>query len=122
MGVELTFQLFPPSVERNTRAAGPPVTNQAFLFPMVVTQVLLAANAPSPSRAGGIFWGSEYCQVFPPLTVRRIWNLPFTGSPTMIPRSGLAKVGSKNAMQSKNPLGSGLVNCKSQCSPKGGGG
>ena len=58
IGVSLTAQVRPLSIERKTRAAVPPVANQTWLLPCTVMQVPLAANPPSPCTAGGRFSGA----------------------------------------------------------------
>src|SRR5271155_4039920 len=85
MGELATLQVFPASTERNTRAALPPVANQTLTFPSTVRQLPLAANAPSPSMAGGSDWAGIAFQVLPPSLVVISSKLPFTGSPTAIP-------------------------------------
>src|SRR5580704_12745794 len=117
IGVSATVQVLPASVERNTRAAFPPVANQTLLVPWTAMQVPLAANAPSPSMAGGSDSGESGSQLLPPFSVVINSNLSLpelsrTGSPSAMPRSR-----SQKAMQSKNPLGFLLVNCKIQVLP-----
>src|SRR5580692_7225844 len=117
IGVSATVQSLPALVERNTRATFPPVTNQTLAVPWMVMQVPLAANAPSPSTAGGRDSGGSGFQVLPPSSVEFNSNLSVpelsrTGSPTAMPRSR-----SQKAMQSKNPLGFLLVNCSAQVLP-----
>src|SRR5579871_2939484 len=110
IGVAVTVQVRPASSDRNTRAAPrPPVANQTCRSPITNRQLLLAANAPSSESAAGPGCG---VQCSPPSTVLRTTNLPSTGSPITIPCCE-----SQKATASKNPLGSGLVNCRVQCEP-----
>src|SRR5438552_6822434 len=112
IGVAATDQLLPASVVRNTRAADPPVANQAFFFPCTAIHVPLAANAPSPSIAGGSFAADTSSQCAPPSAVAMITKRPSIGSLTASPCCA-----SQNAMQSKNAFALSLVNCRFQCWP-----
>src|SRR5215472_12940168 len=86
MGVSATLQLFPRSLERNTRATlAPPVANQTFLSPCTVKQELLAAKAPSLGNAGGSAAGGICFQVAPPSSVRNKAKRPSIGSLSTIP-------------------------------------
>src|SRR5438477_9569483 len=80
MGVSATVQVRPESGERKTRAAGPPVPKK-ISSPEIARQVLLAAKAPSPGSAAGIFsLGNEFqCS---PSVVFSKRNLPSMGSPS----------------------------------------
>src|SRR4051812_38052016 len=84
-GVDVTVHVRPPSEEEKTRdEAPPPVANHA--LPADETrQVPLAANANSPSSAGGMPAGGRTCQVRPPSAVARMRNLPSTGSDSASP-------------------------------------
>jgi hypothetical protein len=74
----------------------PPVTNHASLPPFRTNRhVPLAANAPSPSHAGGMTCPGSVAHVAPPSCVARTRNLPFTGSPSTSP-----SFSSKNAIAS----------------------
>src|SRR6185503_17460874 len=112
IGVAATFQVMPPSVERNTRAAPPPVPIQALRVPCTTTLVPLAANAASPLIASGIPEGGTSVHVAPPSVVRIIGIFPSTGSLNATPF-----LASQNAMPSKKPLGLRLVNCSVQFLP-----
>src|ERR1700727_2153808 len=79
-------------------------------------QLLLAANAPSPSTAGGSCAGGIDCQVWPSSVVRSS-NFSFpvssgTGSPSATPW-----VRSKKIIESKKPLGFSFLNWSCQCWP-----
>src|SRR6266566_1991095 len=78
MGVSATVQVRPESGERKTRAAGPPVPKK-ISSPETARQVLLAANAPSPGSAAGMFSLANGLQCSPSV-VLRIRNLPSRGS------------------------------------------
>src|SRR5436309_1251505 len=102
MGVLPTVQVWPASVEWNTRAPEePPVPNHASRVPRTIRHELLAAKTPSFGTAEGVFWR---CHVTPPSDAVSTAKWPSTGSPTTIPCEA-----SQNASASKNPLGSGLV-------------
>src|ERR1700685_578327 len=77
---------------------------------------LLAANAPSPVIAAGRSSGGIGRHVWPSSLISNSnFNVPVSsaiGSPRMIPC-----VESQNAIESKNPLGLLLVNCRDQCWP-----
>ena len=61
IGVSLTSQFWPRSLERKTRAdLAPPVANQTSLSPLVTRQVPLAAKAASPDSAGGKSWAMQF--------------------------------------------------------------
>src|SRR5580658_1083274 len=79
-------------------------------------QVLLAANAPSPSRAGGSCEDGMLVQVWPSFVVNSSnFNFPVSsgmGSPRTMPW-----VLSQKTMESKKPLGFLLVNCSCQLRP-----
>src|SRR2546421_12067614 len=84
-GVVATVQVRPRSVEWNTRdAAPPPVANQASRW-VATRQVPLAANADSPSRAGGMPAVGSTRQDRPPSDVDSIRNRPSTGSDSARP-------------------------------------
>src|SRR5260370_30154049 len=86
IGVSLTVQLCPRSVEWKTRATlAPPVANQTFFSPSTVKQELLAAKAPSFGSAGGSVTGGICFQVAPPSSVRNTAKCPPTGSLSRIP-------------------------------------
>src|SRR5262249_985734 len=110
IGVVATRHVSPPSVERSTRAAVVPI--HTLFFPSVMTQVPLAANAPSPASAGGSFSGGISFQFVPPSVVLMITKRPSTESLTAKPRSA-----SQKASASKKAFGLRLVNCNRQCSP-----
>src|SRR5882757_3877995 len=139
MGVSKTCQVFPASGEWKTRAALPPVANQILKssceepavldsardfeaasfhqsFGRIAMQVFEAANAPSPSRAGGSCADETGRQVCPSsVSMSSNFSLPESsgiGSPSTTPCFG-----SQNAIESKNPLGLVLVNCSCQCCP-----
>src|SRR3954471_790130 len=81
-----TFHVRPRSVDLNTRAsAAPPVPNQALLFPCAIRHVPLAAKAPSPVSAGGMFSRGTSLQVAPPSAVVMIRKWLLTGSLTATP-------------------------------------
>src|SRR5262245_7333132 len=105
IGVSATSQVFPRLVDRKTRATLPPVAIQTLLRPSTVMQVPLAANAPSPSLAAGIFISRGSFQVAPPSVVLIMTRRPSTGSLTAIPL-----LTSQNAIASKNAFGFRLVN------------
>src|SRR3954470_6634539 len=85
IGAAVTVHVVPPSREWNTRAAPPPVANQASR-PLVTRHVPLAAKANSPATAGGIPSFGSTCQLRPPSSVAAIRNLPPTGSESASPR------------------------------------
>src|ERR1700733_11797591 len=117
IGVLTTCQVWPRSAEWKTRADLPPVANQMLgSLLRMARQVLLAAKAPSPSRAGGSCEGGIGAQDWPSV-VTRSWNLSCPessgiGSPRTMPW-----VGSQNTMESKKALGLVLVNWRLQCWP-----
>ena len=83
-------QVLPAFVEWKTRAALPPVANHTLAVPWMVMQVPLAANAPSPSIAGGMESDGSGFQVLPPSSVEINSNLSVpalseTGSPRAMP-------------------------------------
>src|SRR6185437_11484822 len=85
-GVSATVHVFPPSVERKTRAtAAPPVANQTSFLPCTVRHELLAAKAPSFGSAGGRDAGGTCFQVEPPSSVVKTAKCPATGSLSTIP-------------------------------------
>ena len=93
-GVLYAFQVSPPSlVVRTLAIVEAPVAIQAFRPPCVATHVPLAANEPSPGRAGGILL-LMLCHVFPSV-VRRSGNTPATESLCEMPFFGV-----QNAKQS----------------------
>ena len=100
MGVEETCHEEPLSDDLKTRAAPPPVANQALPGPAVVMQLPLAAKAPSPAMAGGIFSAGLSRHVAPPSEVEMITNRPSTGSLTAMPC-----IESQNDIASKNAFG-----------------
>src|ERR1700756_2977899 len=73
-------QVRPPSVEWKTRAAGPPVAKKISSSPESVRHELLAANAPSLPRAGGILSVGSGFQCSPSVVFSKR-NLPLMGSP-----------------------------------------
>ncbi|TMA17527.1 MAG: hypothetical protein E6J85_16820 [Deltaproteobacteria bacterium] len=80
----------PPSVVAMMRGSFPtPVPIQARLSPWVAMQVPLAANADSPSWAGGKLLPMSF-QVRPSV-VRITGNRPSTESAMVIPRRGVKK-------------------------------
>src|ERR1700731_487427 len=86
IGVSATIQVLPALLEWNTRATLPPVANQTLDPPCTAMQVPLAANAPSPSTAGGSESGGSGFQCWPPSWVAINSNLSLpelsgTGSP-----------------------------------------
>ena len=85
IGAAATFQVRPPSCERKTREAPPPLANQASR-PLVTRQVPLAANANSPATASGMPSFGSTCQLRPPSSVAAIRNFPSTGSLSARPR------------------------------------
>src|SRR5262245_8174096 len=110
IGVVATCHVSPPSVELSTRTAV--VAIQTLFLPWVITQVPLAANAPSPASAGGSFSGGISFQFVPPSVVLMIMKRPSTESLTATPRSA-----SQKASASKKAFGLLLVNCNRQCPP-----
>src|SRR5262249_56056519 len=98
IGVVAPCHVSPPSVERSARAAV--VTIQTLFLPWVMTQVPLAANAPSPASAGGSFSGGISFQLVPPSVVLMITKRPSTESLTATPRSA-----SQNATPSTTAFG-----------------
>ena len=79
IGASTTVQVSPPSLEWKIRDAAPPEAKYACRS-MIVRQVPLAAKPNSPSTAGGIPVRLTTSQDFPRSVVRRIRNLPSTGS------------------------------------------
>src|SRR6185436_20797379 len=102
IGVVATFQPAPASVDLKTRATdAPPVANQTFFEPPTAMQVPLAANAPSPSSAGGRFSLGSSFQFAPPSVVLIRMNRPSTGSLIAMPERA-----SQNANASKKAFAS----------------
>src|SRR5262245_39774843 len=110
IGVVATCHVSPPSVELSTRAAV--VAIQTLFLPWVMTQVPLAANAPSPASAGGSFSGGISFQLVPPSVVLMITKRTSTESLKVTPRFAPPK-----ASSSKKAFGLLLVNCNRQCPP-----
>src|SRR5262249_28381599 len=110
IGVVATCHVSPPSVERSTRAAVVPI--HTLFLPCVMTQVPLAAKAPSPASAGGSFSGGISFQLAPPSVVLMTRKRPSPESLTATPR-----LASQNANASKNAFGLRLVNCNRQRLP-----
>src|SRR2546430_10055895 len=79
-GVAAAVQVRPESRERKARAAGPPVPKK-ISWPEIARQVLLAAKAPSPGSAAGIFSLGNGFQCSPSVVFSRR-NLPSMGSPS----------------------------------------
>ena len=103
IGVGATVQLAPSFAEWRIRPAPtPPVANQISCLPVSARQELLAAKAPSFGNAGTV---RRRVQLIPPSLVVKIVGSALTGSPAITPWSA-----SRNATESKKPVGSGLVN------------
>ena len=85
MGAAVTVQERPPSLDRNTREAPPPLANHASR-PLVTRHVPLAANANSPATAGGMPASGSTCQLRPQSSVAAMRNFPPTGSLSARPR------------------------------------
>src|SRR3954453_17734293 len=85
IGAAVTGQGTPPSREWNTRAAPPPLANQASR-PLITRHVPLAAKANSSFTAGGIPSLGSTCPLGPPSALPRERNLPPTGSLSASPR------------------------------------
>ncbi len=96
IGVAVTLQCRPRSLVWKTRDTDPPpVPNQASPSRPATRQVPLAANANSPSSAGGMPAVGSTRQDRPPSDVDSTRNAPFTGSDRARPCRRSA-----NAMQS----------------------
>src|SRR6202165_6311398 len=78
IGVSATVQVRPESVEWKTRAAGTPVPKK-ISSPESKSQLLLAANAPSPGRAAGRLPLGSGFQCSPSVVFSK-WNLQSMGS------------------------------------------
>src|ERR1700722_17263188 len=118
MGVSQTCQVRPRSEEWKTRATLPPEANQMLgsSFGRMARHVLLAAKAPSPSRARGWGEGGMGGQVLQ-AEVMRSWNFSWPDSSAMGSPRTTPRVGSQKAMESKKALGLELVNWSCQCWP-----
>ena len=106
IGVCVTVHVRPPSLDRSIREAVVPIHTRSPLMAMFVP---LAANAPSPSSAGGSASAGIRSHVAPPFDVRRITNRPSTESLNANPRFT-----SPNVIASRKTLGSVFLNCSTQ--------
>ncbi len=74
-----------PFNRKTLATAAPPVPNQALRSPWTTRHVPLAANAPSPGKAGGMTLAMTRFHDLPPSSVARIKNRPSIGSPCARP-------------------------------------